>query len=123
MTHGHLPRRFGLAALLAVTLALPVSARAACVGDCNGDFTITVNELVTGVNIALGNNTIASCPVFDTDNTQAVEIYELIAGVGNLLNGCAAGTPQKANKSGPIAVNAPQASSTYLCRFCSAFGA
>ena len=81
MTHGHLQRRLGLAALLAVTLALPVSARAACVGDCNGDFTITVNELVTGVNIALGNNTIASCPVFDTDNTQAVEIYELTRGV------------------------------------------
>ena len=62
MTHGHLQRRLGLAALLAVTLALPVSARAACVGDCNGDFTITVNELVTGVNIALGNSDIASLP-------------------------------------------------------------
>ena len=69
MTHGHLQRRLGLAALLAVTLALPVSARAACVGDCNGDLTITVNELVTGVNIALDNSDIATCPVFDADNT------------------------------------------------------
>jgi YVTN family beta-propeller protein len=105
MTHGHLQRRLGLAALLAVTLALPVSARAACVGDCNGDLVITVNELVTGVNIALGNSPITVCPVFDIDNTHAVEIYELVAGVGNLLNSCTAGTPQKANKSGPIAVS------------------
>ncbi len=105
MINGHPQRRFRLAAVLATLLALPASARAACVGDCNGDAIITVNEIVLGVNIALGSDDISACSVFDTDNTQAVEIYELIASVGNLLNGCNAGTPQKANKSGPIAVS------------------
>ena len=99
-------RRFRLAALSAAALVLSAaSARAQCVGDCNGNGIVAVNELVTGVNIALGNSPLSTCTVFDTDATNQVEIYELIAAVGNLLNTCNAGPPQKANKSAPIAVS------------------
>src|SRR5262249_38145413 len=61
----------------------------ACVGDCNGDHQVAVNEMVTGVNIALGSAPISQCPSFDTNGNGMVEVNELISGVNALLNGCA----------------------------------
>jgi hypothetical protein len=55
-------------------------------GDCNGDGMVTINELIIGVNIALGNLPIASCPAFDTDRNGQVSIDELIQAVNNALN-------------------------------------
>ena len=60
-----------------------------CVGDCNDNQIVAVNELITGVNIALGSAPIGQCSAFDTNGNQMVDINELIAGVGALLNGCA----------------------------------
>ncbi len=34
--------------------ASSASAGTVCVGDCNGDGSVAINELITGVNIALG---------------------------------------------------------------------
>jgi len=76
-----------IAALFAMTLA--ASANAQCVGDCNGDGTVAINELITGVNIALGNAQASSCPSFDTNSDGSVAVNELISGVNALLNGCA----------------------------------
>src|SRR5437879_3945691 len=64
-------------------------AQQACVGDCDGSGDVTVNELVTGVTIALGTAQLSTCPVFDQDGSGQVEIYELIGGVNDALNGCA----------------------------------
>jgi len=61
---------------------------AACVGDCNNNKIVAVNELISGVNIALGSAPISQCSDFDTNGNQTVDINELIAGVGSLLNGC-----------------------------------
>lgn len=60
----------------------------ACVGDCNDDGEITVNEIISGVNIALGNSNVSTCPSFDTSGDGSVTVNELIAGVNGLLNGC-----------------------------------
>ncbi|MFN8643371.1 MAG: SBBP repeat-containing protein [Candidatus Binatia bacterium] len=62
---------------------------AACAGDCDGDRTVRVNELVTGVRIALGELATGACAVFDGDGDGTVSIAELIGAVGALLNGCA----------------------------------
>lgn len=59
-----------------------------CVGDCNRDGVVAVNELVVGVNIALGNQVIDACPLFDLNRNGRVEVNELISGVNALLNGC-----------------------------------
>jgi hypothetical protein len=59
-----------------------------CVGDCAGNRMVAVNELITGVNIALGNLSIASCPGFDGNGDETVSISDLIAAVNNALNGC-----------------------------------
>lgn len=66
----------------------PTSSRAPCVGDCNGDGQITVDELVKGVNIALGNNSLNECRSFDSNGDAQVTVDELIGGVNGALLGC-----------------------------------
>jgi len=62
--------------------------RAACVGDCSSDGVVAVNELVIGINIALGNLALSACPQFDRDGNSTVGISELVGAVGSLLEGC-----------------------------------
>ena len=69
-------------------------ARAACAGDCSGDGAVGINELITGVSIALGATPVGSCPAVDRNQDGAVTVEELIAAVNNALLGCgAAPTP------------------------------
>ena len=60
-----------------------------CGGDCNGDGEVTVNELITMVNIALGNANVSTCLAGDADGSGEITINEIIAAVNNALNGCA----------------------------------
>lgn len=66
-------------------------AAPACVGDCGRDGAVTVNELLVGVNIALGNLPIDRCTAFDANADGAVTIDELLAAVNNALGTCPAG--------------------------------
>ena len=59
-----------------------------CAGDCNANLSVAINELITGVNIALGTMPLGQCSAFDPGLSGAVEIDELITGVNNSLNGC-----------------------------------
>ena len=63
---------------------------ASCVGDCSQNEQVTVNELLTGVNIALNTMPVAECPAFDPDGDDSVSVGELIAAVGSALSGCSA---------------------------------
>ncbi|HYD48966.1 MAG TPA: hypothetical protein VEB21_11490 [Terriglobales bacterium] len=63
---------------------------AACVGDCDGGGSVTVDEIITGVNIALGTNPITSCPAFDGSGDQQVTVDEILQAVSNALVGCRA---------------------------------
>jgi CSLREA domain-containing protein len=60
----------------------------ACAGDCDGDGTVRVNELVTGVGIALGRGALAACAAMDGDGDETVRVNELVAAVGHALRGC-----------------------------------
>src|SRR5262245_3841746 len=60
----------------------------ACVGDCNGDGEVGINELILGVNIALGNQPLNACRAFDPSGNGSIEINELIAAVNSSLSGC-----------------------------------
>ena len=62
-----------------------------CVGDCNGDGMVLVNELIIGVNIALGSAALDECVAFDANGNGMVLINELISGVNNALAGCPQG--------------------------------
>ena len=59
-----------------------------CVGDCNGDGQVTVNELIVMVNIALGNAPLSQCTAGDANTDGEITINEIIAAVNNTLSGC-----------------------------------
>src|SRR5262245_50572158 len=61
-----------------------------CTGDCNYDRAASVNELVKGVNIALGLQAVEACVGFDLSGDQRLTIDELVGGVRNALDGCPA---------------------------------
>ncbi len=88
--------------LLAATLWPALTKAQECVGDCNSDGRVAVNELVTGVSIALGRADISSCPAFD-GGAGTVPISILVTAVGNALNGCGAPTPTVTTAPAPTA--------------------
>ena len=49
-----------------------------------------VDELVKGVNIALGLLDVSECEAFDRNGDGSVTVDELVAGVNYALNGCPA---------------------------------
>jgi len=59
-----------------------------CVGDCNGDGQVAINELIQGVNISLGSLDVSVCPAMDENGDGQVSINELIRAVNNALGGC-----------------------------------
>ena len=59
-----------------------------CAGDCNGDNSVTINEIISCVRIALGNDPLSNCLACDGNNDGMVTIPDLISAVRNLLNGC-----------------------------------
>jgi len=87
-------RRQAVLCCLAATLALGRAAVAethpvpACPGDCNFDGTVTVDEIVRGVGIALGENPYADCSGMDRDLDGQVSVEELIAAVNSAVLGC-----------------------------------
>jgi hypothetical protein len=60
----------------------------ACPGDCNLDGAVQVGELITAVNVSLGNSTLASCIAGDPSGDGAVTIDELLRAVNSALHGC-----------------------------------
>ncbi|MFQ5665490.1 MAG: choice-of-anchor Q domain-containing protein [Candidatus Binatia bacterium] len=71
-----------------VPSATPTSSP--CAGDCNGSGTITVDEVVTLVNIALGGSEVTSCEAGDQTQDGRITIDEILRAVNNALRGCAA---------------------------------
>jgi hypothetical protein len=59
-----------------------------CVGDCNGDGSVTVDEIVTMVNIALGMANVSTCTAGDSDGSGSITVDEIITATNNALNGC-----------------------------------
>jgi hypothetical protein len=59
-----------------------------CVGDCSSNGQVTVDEVITGVNIALGTVGMANCPAFDRDESGSVTVDELVEAIQRALQGC-----------------------------------
>jgi hypothetical protein len=70
----------------------PMTGR--CVGDCDGGGAVTIEELITLVNMALGNQPqLSACPSgipADVTDVLQVDIALIIRAVSNALNGCPA---------------------------------
>ncbi len=59
-----------------------------CTGDCGGDGQVTVDELVTMVNIALGNADVSGCAAGDLSDDGKITVDEILTAVNHALNGC-----------------------------------
>ncbi len=80
---------FGPSGLLGGNFELARYLGAPCLGDCTGDGVVTVAEVITGVDIVLGELPVSACPAF-ANGSGMVDIAQLVAGVKNALNGCGA---------------------------------
>ena len=59
-----------------------------CTGDCSGENIVTVDELLTMVNIALGKAAATACEAGDVNDDGRITVDEIVAAVNNALNGC-----------------------------------
>ncbi|MFI5395104.1 MAG: hypothetical protein ACHQ9S_06180 [Candidatus Binatia bacterium] len=60
----------------------------ACGGDCDGNGSVTVDEILTMVNLALGGGEISVCPAADINGDNQVTVDEILTAVDHALNGC-----------------------------------
>ena len=61
-----------------------------CVGDCGRDGSVTIEELVKMVNIALDNALVTGCSAGDANGDGEITIDEILKAVNHTLNGCEA---------------------------------
>jgi hypothetical protein len=69
-------------------MATPATTPVTCLGDCDDSNEVTVNELLTMVNIALGNAATGDCAAGDQNGDGEVTVDEILKAVSNALNGC-----------------------------------
>jgi hypothetical protein len=74
--------------LAAVAYLGHATAYAQCEGDCNRNRVVSVDELVTGVNITLGSVPSNVCKSFDRTEDGKVTVDELATAVNRALEGC-----------------------------------
>lgn len=80
-----------MAAAWVLTAWLPqASLQAQCVGDCDGGGTVTVDEIVSMVNVALGSRPVADCSAGDRNGDGEITVDEIVAAVNNALGECPA---------------------------------
>jgi len=71
-----------------VSLAAPSLAAPPCAGDCDRGGSVTVDELIKGIGIALGTGNVDECLSIDTSGDRVVTVDEIVNGVTNGLQGC-----------------------------------
>jgi YVTN family beta-propeller protein len=71
----------------------PTSTATPCVGTCHGGSTVAINDVLTMVNITLGNATVSDCAAGDANHDGQITINEIIAALGNALYGCGVTPP------------------------------
>jgi hypothetical protein len=74
------------------------TARPRC-GDCNWNDAVTVDELVTGVEVALGAAPLGACEDADADRDGAVRVHEVITAVNAAVHGVPDPAPRDAEES------------------------
>jgi hypothetical protein len=68
--------------------AIATETPALCVGDCDGNGTVTVSELVTAVNIALDQLALARCVACDQNGSGTISVEEIVVAVRHALAQC-----------------------------------
>ncbi len=66
----------------------PSPSAGPCIGDCNDDHSVTVDEIMTLASIALGTASPAACPAAQAYDDGHVTVPEIVAAARNALNRC-----------------------------------
>jgi hypothetical protein len=69
----------------------PITVPCTCVGDCNCDGQVTIDEIVTLVSIATGSVDVVVCPAGDPSGDLEVTVDEILMAISNALEGCGPG--------------------------------
>ena len=113
----------GAGALAAMLLmgSAPAAAQP-CIGDCGGDGLVTVDEIVTLVNLALTGGT-AGCGAGDGNLDGSITVDEVITAVNFALTGCPgadalqiSGDCSRVGATGRVACAAGSQVRAFLCR-------
>lgn len=67
---------------------MPTGTPILCVGDCNGDGRVTIDNIIILVHIALGLRPVDDCQAGDVNRDNAITLDELVRAVANALNDC-----------------------------------
>jgi hypothetical protein len=67
-----------------------------CIGDCDDNGQVTIDELIKMVNVALGDADVSECEAGDADGSGEVTVDELVRAVNAALGGCPVGPPEQA---------------------------
>lgn len=70
------------------TATVTPEARPPCTGDCDASADVTVDEIVRGVSIALGGESIDRCLPFDRNGDGQVTVDEIVDAIQRALDGC-----------------------------------
>ena len=89
-----------LAATIVIGQISPAQAQS-CVGDCDLNAEVTVDEVILAINVALGDKPISTCASGDSNSDDAIDVSEIMQSVSNLLEGCPA-------RSDPLVVGTTQ---------------
>src|SRR3989442_1623502 len=76
----------GLVLLTLLTVAR--TSAQVCIGDCDHSGSVTVDEIITMVNIALGNFDVSRCSAGDPNGDDRITIDEILTAVSNAVNKC-----------------------------------
>jgi cysteine-rich repeat protein len=68
--------------------ATATRTRRICIGDCDANGRVTVDDLIRGVRIALDLTPVSACRAIDVNGDARVTIDELVSAVGVLLGVC-----------------------------------
>ena len=77
-----------VAVALCGTAARPAPATGACVGDCDGDGAVTVDEVVTLVAVALDDAPLTACAPGDANQDGTITVDEVVLSVRHVLDEC-----------------------------------
>ena len=78
----------GLAVAALGDLGWELAGAPGCFGDCDGGGSVTIDELVVAVRIALGEAEVAACTAVDSGGDGSVSIADLVAAMNSALAGC-----------------------------------
>jgi len=94
-----------LAFAIGIAFASMTAPALACPGDCDGSLDVTVDEIVTLINIALGNVALENCTAGDVNDDGEITVEEIVRTLDVSLNGCPlpVGTPTPTPTATPSA--------------------